>query len=59
MSSSDKSILVLTPDENSAESVCFQGKINGVFEGTTECVFDKTQAAMNIQNGAYDGIVAW
>ena len=55
----DKTILVLTPSENSLENQIFRNKIGTVFEGTYQYVTDRNQATANIQNGAYDGIVAW
>ena len=55
----DKTILVLTPSENSSENQTFRNKIGTVFEGTYQYVTDRNQATANIQNGAYDGIVAW
>lgn len=57
--SNDKTILVLTPSENSSENQTFRNKIGTVFEGTYQYVTDRNQATANIQNGAYDGIVAW
>ncbi len=55
----DKTILVLTPSENSSENQTFRNKIGTVFEGTYQYVTDRNQATANIQGGAYDGIVAW
>ena len=55
----DKTILVLTPSENSSENQTFRNKIGTVFEGTYQYVTDRNQATANIQNGAYDGIIAW
>ena len=57
--SNDKTILVLTPSENSSENQTFSNKIGTVFEGTYQYVVDRNQVTSNIQGGAYDGIVAW
>ena len=57
--SNDKTILVLTPSENSSENQSFRNKIGTVFEGTYQYVVDRNQVTSNIQGGAYDGIVAW
>ena len=55
----NKTILVLTPSENSSENQTFRNKIGTVFEGTYQYVTDRNQATANIQDGVYDGIVAW
>ena len=57
--SNDKTILVLTPSENSSENQSFRNKIGTVFEGEYQYVVDRNQVTSNIQGGAYDGIVAW
>ena len=46
--SNDKTILVLTPSENSSENQSFRNKIGTVFEGTYQYVTDRNQATSNI-----------